>query len=75
MADEKKKTVLKEINLWKKRYLDSRKVFKDLAKDLQKDARKFYKDVIKQIFLRWYSNKSGDVITWAIHNLEVAYVF
>lgn len=47
MAEDKKKVVMKEINLWKKRYQDSRRVFKELSKGIQRDARKFYKEAIK----------------------------
>ncbi len=42
-----KKTVLKEINLWKKRFNDSKKVAREAYADLSKDAKKVYKEITK----------------------------
>lgn len=46
MADSRK-AILKEINLWKKRFNDSKKVVNSAYKDLSKDARKVYKEITK----------------------------
>ncbi len=46
MADAKK-TIVKEISLWKKRYQDSKKVLEGVYKDASRDAKKAYKQAIK----------------------------
>lgn len=46
MADAKK-VLTKEINLWKKRFNESKKVLNTVYKDVSKDAKKFYKEVTK----------------------------
>ena len=46
MADTKK-NILNEINLWKKRFHDSKRVFSNAYKGLSKDAKKVYKEVVK----------------------------
>ncbi len=47
MAD-RKKIVMKEIALWRKRFNDSKKVMSGVYKDVKKDASRLYKDVYKQ---------------------------
>lgn len=42
-----KKAILKEINLWKKRFNVSKKVVNNAYKDLSRDARKVYKEITK----------------------------
>jgi hypothetical protein len=42
-----KKTVMKEITLWKKRLHDSKKVLNSVYKEVAKDARKAYREVTK----------------------------
>lgn len=44
---ETRKTILKEISLWKKRFDDSSKVFNGIYKDISRDAKKAYKEVRK----------------------------
>jgi hypothetical protein len=44
---EAKKTILKEISLWKKRYSDSKKVIGEVYKEVSRDAKKAYKQVLK----------------------------
>ncbi len=46
MADSRK-TLLKEITLWKKRFNDSKRVLSETYKDITKDAKKAYKVAIK----------------------------
>jgi hypothetical protein len=46
MADAKK-TIVKEISLWKKRYQDSKKALEEVYKDVSLDAKKAYKKAIK----------------------------
>lgn len=46
MADTRK-AILKEINLWKKRLNDSKKVAREAYNDLSKDAKKVYKEITK----------------------------
>ena len=41
------KTLIKEISLWKKRWVDSRKALSGLSKTLAKDAKKAYSDLLK----------------------------
>ena len=54
MADTKK-NILNEINLWKKRFHDSKRVFSNAYKGLSKDAKKVYKEVVKQY---WKSKRA-----------------
>lgn len=42
-----RKLILKEINLWKKRYQDSRKVLNSVYKDVQKEAKRAIKEASK----------------------------
>ena len=44
---DSKKTLLKEISLWKKRFNDSKRVFSDTYKGLSKDAKKVYREMAK----------------------------
>jgi hypothetical protein len=46
MADAKK-TIVKEISLWKKRYLESKKALEGVYKEVSRDAKKAYKQAIK----------------------------
>lgn len=46
MADAKK-TIIKEISLWKKRYQDSKKTLEGVYKDVSRDAKKAYKQAFK----------------------------
>jgi hypothetical protein len=46
MADAKK-TIVKEISLWKKRYMESKRALEGVYKDVSRDAKKVYKQVIK----------------------------
>lgn len=46
MADSKK-TILKEISLWKKRYNESKKVLRGVYQDVSREAKKAYKQVAK----------------------------
>ncbi len=49
MATDRKKLVMKEIGLWKKRFNESKRVFGTVAKDVQKDVNRIYKDVSKEV--------------------------
>ena len=42
-----RKTILKEISLWKRRFNSSKKALNDAYKDVAKDARKIVKEVVK----------------------------
>jgi hypothetical protein len=46
MADAKK-TIMREISLWKKRYTDSKKTLEGVYKEVSRDAKKAYKQAIK----------------------------
>lgn len=42
-----KKTVMKEMLLWKKRFNESKRVLNGVYKDVSKDAKKAYKQMTK----------------------------
>lgn len=46
MADSKK-TLLKEISLWKRRVSHTKRALSDAYKDISKDAKKAYKEATK----------------------------
>lgn len=46
MADTRK-SILREITLWKKRLEESKRVLSSAYKDISKDAKKAYKEAIK----------------------------
>jgi hypothetical protein len=47
LVKNSKKTIAKEISLWKKRYNDSKRAFKGVYDEVSRDARKLYREAKK----------------------------